>query len=394
MTSLILKPDREKSLLRRHPWVFSNAIGTVNGTIQPGETIELYSSKGRFLGRGAYSPRSQIRVRMWTFEEEPPINADFFRSRIKQAVSARTLYARDRLTACRLVFGESDGLPGLIVDRYGETLVCQFLSAGAEFWKSQIIHHLAHLVPNTGIYERSDVDVRKKEGLPPSAGPLTGQAPPDLVEVREGDFRFLVDIRNGHKTGFYIDQRENRARIMEYAPGAEVLNCFSYTGGFTIPALSAGAARVTSVDVSASSLELVLRNIELNSLDPGRSEMVEADAFTFLRQCRDRGIQFDVIVLDPPKFAESRAQVQRASRGYKDINLLAVKLLRKGGTLLTFSCSGAISPDLFQKIVAGAALDADRDVQIVRQLWQGPDHPTALCFPEAGYLKGLVCKVW
>jgi 23S rRNA (cytosine1962-C5)-methyltransferase len=394
MTSLILKPDREKSILRRHPWVFSNAFATLNGTIQPGETIELFSSKGRFLGRGAYSPHSQIRVRMWTFEEETPIDGDFFRSRMEQAISARMPYTREGLTACRLVYGESDGLPGLIVDRYGETLVCQFLSAGSEYWKSEIIDHLAHLVPSTGIYERSDVDVRKKEGLPPSAGLLMGQAPPELIEIQEGNFRFLVDIRKGHKTGFYIDQRENRARIMEYAQGAEVLNCFSYTGGFTIPALSVGAAHVTSVDVSSSSLELVSRNIELNSLDSGRSEMVGDDVFTFLRQCRDKGIQFDVIVLDPPKFAESRAQVQRAARGYKDINLLAIKLLRAGGTLLTFSCSGAISPDLFQKIVAGASLDAGRDVQIVRHLWQGPDHPTALCFPEASYLKGLVCKVW
>jgi 23S rRNA (cytosine1962-C5)-methyltransferase len=292
----------------------------------------------------------------------------------------------------RLVNAESDGLPGIIADRYGDFLVVQFLSAGADYWKGAVVETLMRLMSVSGVYERSDAGVREKEGLPKLAGTLAGREPQDLVEIREGSCRFLVDIKRGHKTGFYLDQRENRGMIAEFARGTEMLNCFSYTGGFGVAALQAGAAKVTNVDTSAGALELARRNSEINGLDASNLESVEGDAFTVLRRWRDAGRAFDVIVLDPPKFAESQSQLARASRGYKDINLLAFKLLRPGGILFTFSCSGLMSPELFQKIVADAALDAGCDAQIIRRLAQASDHPTLLSFPEGSYLKGFICR--
>jgi 23S rRNA (cytosine1962-C5)-methyltransferase len=297
------------------------------------------------------------------------------------------------LSALRLVNAESDGLPGVIVDRYGEYLVCQFLSVGAEYWRREIVTLLADLMPFAGIYERSDVDVREKEGLPLATGVLAGSPPPDLIEIDEYGVRFAVDVRSGHKTGFYLDQRDNRALVAEYAEGREVLNGFAYTGAFGVWALRGGAVKVTNVESSAAALDLARRNVELNGFDAERVENVAGDVFHVLRQYRDARRQFDLIVLDPPKFADSRSQIEKASRGYKDINLLAFKLLRPGGLLFTFSCSGLVTPDLFQKIVAGAALDSGRDVQIVRRMTQAPDHPVALNFPEGEYLKGLVCRV-
>jgi 23S rRNA (cytosine1962-C5)-methyltransferase len=302
------------------------------------------------------------------------------------------------LNAYRLVNAESDGLPGLIVDRYGPYLVCQFLAAGAERWKSEIVSALADLAgatigPLAGIYERSDVDVRAKEGLPLSAGPLWGEPPPEIVTIQEHGCCFQVQIAAGHKTGFYLDQRENRALLARYSAGTEVLNGFAYTGGFGVWALRGGARHVTNVDTSGAALALAAANAALNGFEPAQTENVEGDVFQVLRRYRDAGRAFDLIVLDPPKFAETRSQVERAARGYKDINLLAFKLLRPGGVLFTYSCSGLVSPDLFQKIVAGAALDAGREAQIVRRLSQGPDHPVALSFPEGEYLKGLVCLV-
>ncbi len=288
---------------------------------------------------------------------------------------------------------ESDGLPGLHVDRYGEFLVVQILSAGIEKWRDEIVTALVDAVAPRGIYERSDADVREKEGLEPRTGPMMGEEPPELVEIVEGACRFLVDVRRGHKTGFYLDQRENRLRVGDAAPGREILNAFAYTGAFAVHALVAGAARVTNVETSGDALELASRNAERNGIDPARVEHVEGDVFKMLRRYRDEARTFDVVILDPPKFAESKAILDRAARGYKDINLLALKLLRPGGTLFTFSCSGLMPPDLFQKIVADAALDARRDAWIVRRLAQAPDHPVALTFPEAGYLKGLEVRV-
>ena len=396
MSSIILKPHREQSLLRRHPWVFSGAIQNVKGGPGIGETVEVFSADGALLGRGAYSPQSQIRVRMWSFDPEEPVDEEMFRCRLLRAVAARNqsgTVGSDK-QACRLVYAESDFLPGLIVDRYGQFVVCQFLSAGAEYWKETLVSLVREIVTCSGIYERSDVDVREKEGLVQRTGLLCGEEPPSLIEITEGECRFLVDIRQGHKTGLYLDQKDNRSLAARYANHAEILNCFSYTGGFTVTALKAGAQRVTNVDSSASALEMAVKNCTLNDLDALGMENIEGDAFIVLRKFRDTRRSFDFIILDPPKFATSRSNLNRACRGYKDINLLAAKLLRPGGTLVTFSCSGLISSELFGKIVADGVLDAGREAQIVRRLFQGSDHPVALSFPEGTYLKGLVCRVW
>lgn len=393
--AIILKAGREKSLLRRHPWIFSGAVAKIEGQPQPGETVVICATDGQFLARGAYSPHSQIVVRMWSFDLQEDISAAFFRSRLQHAFAARRAFtASPSLTAYRLVNAEADQLPGVIIDRYADFLVCQFLTAGAEYWKREIITQLAELIPCQGIYERSDADVRAKEGLSPAAGVFTGQTPPDEVEIQEGALRFLVDIRQGHKTGFYLDQRENRAALAAHTPDAEVLNCFAYTGGFGVYALKYGAKHVTQVETSDRAMELARRNVALNGLDAAAVEYMQADVFQVLRRYRDSRRQFDLIILDPPKFAESRAQLPGASRGYKDVNLLALKLLRPGGVLFTFSCSGAMTAELFQKIVADAALDAQRHAQIIRHLAQASDHPIALNFPEGSYLKGFVCRVW
>jgi len=395
MTQIILKPGREKSLLRKHPWVFSGAIASVSGKTQAGETVDVITEKKELLGYGAWSSESQIRVRMWSFDAQEKINTQFFHARLERAIEARKRPRLDEYTtAYRIVNAESDGLPGIVVDRYGDYLVCQFLSTGAEYWKQVIAEQLAQMLPAKGIYERSDVDVRQKEGLQPVSGVLTGEAPPDTIEIKEGDCRFHVDIKHGHKTGFYLDQRENRAAVAEFAQGTEVLNCFSYTGGFGIWALKGGAKKVTNIESSAALLELAQRNADLNQIDANHIENIAGDVFQILRQYRDENRQFDLIILDPPKFAESKDQLKRASRGYKDINLLACKLLKPGGILFTFSCSGLMEAGLFQKIVADAALDAGRNAQMIRRLTQAADHPTALNFPEGSYLKGMICRVW
>lgn len=394
MPLVTLKSGREKSLLRRHPWVFSGAVKTVEGKPLPGETVDVCSNKGEFLCKAAYSPHSQITLRVWTFDPDEELGPEFFRSRLKRALDFRQpLRGMGREGACRLVNAESDGLPGVIVDKYAGFLVCQFLSAGAESWRAEIVAQLRQLVGPQGIFERSDVDVRLKEGLEPRTGLLDGEPPPPLVVTEEAPCGFLVDIQHGHKTGFYLDQAENRALVAEYAENAEVLNGFSYTGGFAIHALRAGAGRVLNVDTSHAALDLATRNGALSGFGDDRMETLEGDVFQVLRELRDRRRHFDVVVLDPPKFVDSQRQLERGSRGYKDINLLAIKLLRPGGVLFTFSCSGLVSRDLFQMIVAGAALDAGRDVQILRVLTQAPDHPGSLFFPEGLYLKGLVCRV-
>lgn len=394
MADVILKASREKSLLRHHPWVFSGAIEKVRGNPGQGETVEILSPDGSWLARGAYSPESQIRVRIWTFDPAEEISAGFFGSRLLRAIHARRAIGLEKETnACRLVNSESDGLPGLIVDRYADFLVCQFLTAGAENWKDAVVSELDRLAACTGIYERSDADVRLKEGLQPSAGCISGDEPPEAVEVHEHGCRYLVDIRRGHKTGFYLDQRDNRGCLSRYASGREVLNCFSYTGAFGVAALKGGASRIVNIDSSRAALDLAARNTRLNGFDAESFENIEGDVFTLLRKYRDSNKHFDMVVLDPPKFAESRGQLMRASRGYKDINLLALKILKPGGILFTFSCSGLMERDLFQKIVSDAALDAGREAIIIHWLTQSSDHPVSLNFPEAGYLKGLVCLV-
>jgi 23S rRNA (cytosine1962-C5)-methyltransferase len=390
-----LKATREKSLLRHHPWVYAGAIDRVDGSPRSGETVEVRAQNGAWLGRGAYSPSSQIAIRIWSFSPEQQVCGEFLRARLQTALDGRRLLLAELETpALRLVNAESDGLPGVVVDRYGDYLVCQFTAAGAEHCKPEIVKQLRALLTCTGIYERSDVDVREKEGLPLCAGPLWGETPPPLLEIRERRCRFWVDIQHGHKTGFYLDQRDSRQALAQHCAGAEVLDTFAYSGTFGVAALVAGAVRVTAVDSSAEALQLATRNAELNGIAGDALECVQADAFQELRRFRDSGRAFDVIVLDPPKFAAARSQLPGAARGYKDINLLAFKLLRRDGILATFSCSGLMPTELFQKIVADAALDAGREVQILRHLTQAPDHPVALNFPEGSYLKGLLCRVW
>ncbi len=394
MAAMTLKAGREKSVLRRHPWIFSGAVANIKGTPEAGATIDIYSNQGAWLARAAYSPQSQIVGRIWTFEQAEEVSAAFFHARLKQALVARQRLAAQNVTAYRVVNAESDGLPGVIIDRYGDFFVCQFLTAGADAWKAVIVAELAALAPHAGIYERSDADVREKEGLPLVSGVLSGETPPDVLEIQEGGMRFLVNIQRGQKTGFYLDQRDNRAFLAQFASGAEVLNCFAYTGGFGVYALKHGAKKVTNIETSADALDLAKKNVLLNGMNPDLAESVQDDVFKALRVYRNAERQFDVVVLDPPKFAESKSQLERACRGYKDINWLAMRALRPGGALLTFSCSGLMTLDLFQKIVADAALDAHRHAQMIHILTQAEDHPVALNFPEGAYLKGLVCRVW
>jgi 23S rRNA (cytosine1962-C5)-methyltransferase len=391
---LILKLGREKSLLRRHPWIFSGAVQSVTGEPVKGDTLIVESSTGEYLGRCGYNPESSIRGRMWTFSEEE-VDADFFKENLRIAIILRKEinYLNTLSNSCRLVHAESDGLPGLIVDQYNDHLVVQFLTAAIETWRDGIVHALAELTGIRNIYERSDVDVRMLEGLEERKGVWMGDEPPDRIEIIENGLKFLVDIKNGQKTGFYLDQRKNRAVLNEFAEGKTVLNCFSYTGGFTVYSLQAGAEIVLSIDSSQDANDLALENIRLNGLDEEKARFITGDVFKELRTLRDSSQSFDLIVLDPPKFAATAAQADRAARGYKDINLLAFKLLKPGGTLFTFSCSGGVSRELFQKIVADAALDAGVNAVIIRQLSQGPDHPIALNFPEGEYLKGLVCRI-
>ena len=395
MHAIVLKPKREESVLRRHPWIYSGAVQKIIGNPQPGETVQVMSSRGQLLAYGAYSPQSQIRIRVWSFNPEQQITATFIHRRLKHAFTARRALIREHnVNACRMVNSESDRLPGLIVDRYGDFLVCQFLSAGAELWKPVIVEHLLDLFNAAGIFERSDEPVRLKEGLEQQRGLLAGREPPELVEVHEGPVRFLVDIRQGHKTGYYLDQRENRFLLADYCADTNVLNCFAYTGGFGLWALHGGAREVVNIESSANCLAIAEKNFDLNGYDGRLVDFINGDVFAQLRQFRDLSRRFDIIVLDPPKFAASAGQVRKAARGYKDINLLAIKLISAGGILFTFSCSGHLGPDLFKKIVADAALDAGRHVQVVRYLGQSGDHPVALPFPEGSYLKGLVCRVW
>jgi 23S rRNA (cytosine1962-C5)-methyltransferase len=390
---LNLKPGREKSLLRRHPWIFSGAVASLQGEPKSGETVRVVDSRSNFLALAAYSPESQIRARVWTWDPEEAIDRAFFQRRLDRAVALRqALLPALPTNALRLVHAESDGIPGLIVDRYNHGLVVQFLSSGVETWRETLLDLLQTWTGVDWIYERSDAEVRKLEGLPDRSGPLL-DAPPKSLIIEEQGLMFHVDLRLGHKTGYYLDQTSNRARVRALAAGRDVLDCFCYTGGFSAYALQGGARRVLAVDSSAEALALGRENIALNGLPFEKIEWELGDVFQVLRQLRDRNRAFDLIVLDPPKFAPTASQVQRAARGYKDINLLAFKLLRPGGILATFSCSGGVDADLFQKIVAAAALDAGVEARIVERLSQGPDHPVALNFPEGAYLKGLIVAV-
>ena len=426
MNTVTLRPSKEKSLLRRHPWVYANAIDRVDGKPALGATVIVRAHDGRFLARAAYSPHSQIRVRVWSFDENEPVDHAFFKRRVQRAVAHRRAMIRDT-GAVRLVFGEADGLPGLIVDYYAAQqvplggaaqqvplggaaeqvplggaadaidargqLVCQFMAAGVEVWKDALVAALVAATGCPNVYERSDVSIREKEGLAQTTGVLAGDPPPDTLVTVENGVRYHVDVRTGHKTGFYVDQRDNRALVQAFAGGRDVLNCFCYTGGFSLAALKGGARRVVSIDSSGDALALAQQNVAANGFDAARATWLDADAFKTLRRLYDEGERFDLVVLDPPKFAPSREHVDRAARAYKDINLTGLKLLRPGGLLFTYSCSGAIDSDLFQKIVAGAAADARVDARILKRLGAGIDHPLLTAFPEGEYLKGLLLQI-
>lgn len=396
---LHLRPGKEKPLRQRHPWIFSGAIQRVQGQPAPGEIVAVHAADGAWLAWAEFNPHSQIRARAISWEQAWPDEA-FWRARLAASIARRRKLlpaAFAEVGACRLVFAESDGLPGLIVDRYGPHLVLQALTAGAEARKAETVRHLVDLLQPASIVERDD-PMRGKEGLPPAAGALYGQPPAEPALIDEQGHRFLVDLAGGQKTGFYLDQAGNRADLAPYCAGAEVLNAFSYTGAFSVYALAAGARHVLNLDASAEALDLAARNLALNGFGPERWALMQADVFTQLRVWRDAdpqagGRRFDLIILDPPKFASSRGQIDRAARGYKDINWLAMRLLRPGGLLATFSCSGLIDRDLFQKILFAAALDAGREARILRQFSQAVDHPVLLTFPEAAYLKGCLCHV-
>ena len=396
MPKLILKPGREHSLVRRHPWIFSGAVAAVEGDAAPGDAVDVFSSRGEKLGVGAYSPDSQIRARILSFGESAiPDCASLVRERVLASVARRGSYFVDGYTnGVRLVNAESDALPGVVADAYGEWVVCQLTSAFAGRHRSAIADALMTALPGCrGVSMRSDVDSRRKEGLEVGGFEnLVGEEPPQVIEIFEGPCRFLVDVRAGHKTGFYLDQREARAAVGRLANNCDVLNCFSYTGGFGIFACANGASSVTQVDISADALALARRNTELLGLCHPNADFVKADVFKYLRSCRDEGRTFDLIVLDPPKFAEAKSHAMKAARGYKDINLLAMKLLRPGGCLATFSCSGAMTGELFDKVLMEAAADAKRDFQVVSRTRQAADHPVLVSFPEGLYLKGAILR--
>ncbi len=394
MGTVVLRPGKEKPILNRHPWIFSGAIGRIEGDPTNGDIVEVLNHERGFLARGYINRHSQITVRLLTWYEEETIDRSFWLRRMQKAIHhRRRLLDSEDTTACRLIHAESDLLPGLVVDRYGQYLVVQALTQGVERHKTEIVDVLSELLKPLGVYERSDVDVRGKERLAPTAGPLRGREPSDLVQIRENGHTFLVDIKAGQKTGFYLDQRDNRHRVASYSAGRTVLNAFSYTGSFAVYGASAGAGQITNIDTSAEALTLARRNMHENDLGNRNDEYIAGDVFEVLREYRTAGREFDLIILDPPKFAYSKTQVPAACRGYKDINMLAMQLLQPEGVLCTMSCSGLVSPDLFQKVVFGASVDAGRDVQVLERLSQAADHPVLLTFPEGEYLKGLICRV-
>lgn len=391
---IIIKPNREKPIVNQHPWIFSGAIDGVRGNPAPGDIVDVVAKSGKFLARGYWNPKSQIQVRILTWQDEE-INADWWRRMLQRTINARR---PQRDSACRLVNAENDWLPGLVVDSYADHLVLQALTLGIDRRKQEIASILADLLRVKGIYERSDVDVRGKEGLKPVTGVLLGEAPPELVRFSEETIWLQADLYKGHKTGFYLDQRDNRlllgSLIRSEPEQRRVLNLFSYTGAFGLHALFAEATHITNVDASRDALERGEANLTLNGFDPDRAEFLQADVFDYLHDAVDQDEQFDVVICDPPKFAHNAQQVERAARGYKDLNLNSFKLIKPGGYLMTFSCSGAVSADLFQKIVFGALADSGRQAQILRHLGPSEDHPVALTFPEGAYLKGLLLRVY
>ena len=386
--SLHLKADRDRSLKRGHPWILSGAVAKVEGDPQPGDTVRIIAVNGTELATASYSPFSALRARVWSFDPNVEITAGFIAETINKAVAQRN--TDPELThTCRLIFGDADGLPGLTVDRYGEVAVMEINSVGIERWRDAVVSTLMKVEGITCVYERSEGADREREGLTVRNGLAAGVLPAKIYAV-EGNEKYIVNVEEGHKTGFYIDQRDSRKLVASLAPGLRILNVFGYTGSFGIVAAKNGAASVTTVESSGPALELAKQNAELNGVDVG--EVIEGDAFEVLRRMRDRRAEFDLIILDPPKYSASAKHIERATRKYKDINLVGIKLLAPGGKLMTFSCSQSMDTDLFQKVVAGAAVDAKRDLRIIRRLGQPVDHPVHLHFPESEYLKGLLLQ--
>jgi 23S rRNA (cytosine1962-C5)-methyltransferase len=400
MAQLILLPGKERSLFKHHPWLFAGSVDHLDGRARPGDTVEVVSDKGKPLARAAWSPASQIRARVWSLDPTESIDHGFFKRRVAAAVNRRSaLPGLGEQAGLRLIHAESDGLPGVVVDRYrdaqhGTTLVMQLTSAGADKWRDALIDALRLATDCERIYERSDSDVRALEGLEPTIGWRHGEMPEGGISIIENGVRMAVDVVNGHKTGFYLDQRDNRLLLSRLSPDKRVLNCFCYTAGFSLQALAGGASEVVSVDSSGPALAIAAHNLALNpQLDANRAQWREADVFTDLRELRKAGELFDIVVLDPPKFAPSASHADRAAKAYKDININGIKLLAPGGFLMTYSCSGGVGLELFQKIVAGAARDAGRTARIVQRLQGSADHPVDLAFPEGEYLKGLLLQV-
>lgn len=395
MIEVLLKKGKEKAILQKHPWVFSGAIEKVKGKPANGEVVRLTDAKGSFLAYGFYNDQSRVALRLLEWDENNTINDNWFRAKVKQAVQSRAhLLAQPHTDTCRLIFSEADYLPGLIVDKYADYLSVQVLTSGIEAVMPVIIQELENLLNPKGIFDKSDTASRAHEGLGESFGVLAGNHPPELVKVKENGITYGINIAEGQKSGFYCDQRDNRRLLAAYVKGKTMLDCFCYTGGFTLNSLQQGAAFVTSVDSSALAIETLNENIGLNKLDPERHAAIKSDVNTQLRKFRDEGKKFDVIVLDPPKYAPSRSALDRASRAYKDLNRLAMLLLNSGGLLATYSCSGAMDMETFKQVLAWAALDAGKQVQFIYQFCQPEDHPVRSSFPEGEYLKGLLCRVW
>ncbi len=396
--SVILKAGKERPLYRHHPWVYSNAVDRFEGKVYPGSTVHVLDHQGKFVAKGLYSPSSQIRVRILTWDESEPIDHAFFKRRIAKAIDHRQQWVKNT-NAIRLIFGESDGLPGLVVDQYDNTLVCQFLFVGMEHWKEAIVNALVKQTGCVRVVERSDAAVRSREGLEPYIGALYGELPTEPVLVDECGVKYTVDVLKGHKTGFYIDQRDSRELLGQLSHGKEVLNVFCYTGGFSLAALRGGATHVTSVDSSGEALAMAQRQMAVNQFSEDRATWIDADAFEVLTQLRKEGRQFDVVVLDPPKFAPSSHHLDKALRAYKEINRAGMQLLKPGGLLFTFSCSGAVDTALFEKTIAMAGAEAmthgsdkSLDFRIIQRLSSGADHPLLTSFPEGDYLKGLLLQ--
>jgi 23S rRNA (cytosine1962-C5)-methyltransferase len=391
---VVVKPEREDAVKRRHPWLFSGSVAKIEGKVQPGDVVDVVSQNGTWLARGFINPQSEVPVRIATWEPNERLDEEWLWNRLEQAWQKRKqLGIVDETNAFRLVYAESDFLPGIIVDCYAEFVVVQIYTPAMEKWRETLAGFLTELVRPKGVFERSDFDTRLREKLAPRVGPIKGDAPPERILITEHGLKFFVDVWRGHKTGFYLDQRENRIRSEPYLKGERVLNAFSYTGSFAVYALRAGAKQVINLDTSSEALRLAEENAAINGFTDS-VQSLEGNAFQILRQFRDAGEQFDAIILDPPRFAPTKATVPNALRGYKDINWLAMRLLEPGGFLVTFSCSGMVSAEMFQQVLFEAALDAKREVLFLERLTQSRDHPILATFPESEYLKGFVCWVW